>query len=81
MSPNGKLKGNQDYSFLVLTSEARELTRKRLAKVDREAALIVEKLCVLPSSLPRNGAISWRRSPDVAGLSRAVYLAEMAYCS
>jgi hypothetical protein len=41
MSPNGKLEGNQDYSFLVLTSEARELTRKRLAKVDREAALIV----------------------------------------
>ena len=41
MSPNGKLKGNQDYSFLVLTSEASELTRKRLAKVDREAALIV----------------------------------------
>jgi hypothetical protein len=30
---NGKMKGNQDYSFLMLTSEARELARKRLAKV------------------------------------------------
>jgi hypothetical protein len=33
MSPNGKMKGNQDYTFLVLTSEAKELARKRLAKV------------------------------------------------